>query len=153
MIGGWVARTVPISGIVTAASAEQLEQERLEVVVGAVDLVDQQHGGPRARVLERRQQRPADQVLGAEEPLLGERLAARLGEPDREQLARVVPLVQRLGGVDPLVALQADQRRVERHASDRAASVLPTPASPSSSSGCGSRRLRKIEVPSASSTR
>ena len=38
---------------------EQLEQERLEVVVGAIDLVDQQHRGPRARMLQRPQQRPA----------------------------------------------------------------------------------------------
>ena len=44
MTGGCVARIVPSSGIVTLASREQLEQERLEVVVGAVDLVDQQHG-------------------------------------------------------------------------------------------------------------
>ena len=36
-----------------------------------------------------------------------------VGEPDAEQLARIVPLVQRLGRVDPVVALQADQRRVE----------------------------------------
>jgi hypothetical protein len=29
--------------------------------------------------------------------------------PDRQELARIVPLVQRLGGVDPLVALEPDQ--------------------------------------------
>ena len=83
MIGGWVARIVPSSGIVTAASAEQLEQERLEVVVGAVDLVDQQHRRPRARVFERAQQRPADQVVGAEQILLAQLAALRVGEPDR----------------------------------------------------------------------
>jgi hypothetical protein len=66
-------------------------------------------------VLERRQQRAPDEVLGAEQVLFGERLAAGLREPDREQLAGVVPLIQRLGGVDPLVALQADERGVERH--------------------------------------
>ena len=77
MIGGCVAMIVPISGIVTLASAEQLEQERLEVVVGAVDLVDQQHRGPRAGVLERAQQRAADQVVGAEQVLLAQRRAAR----------------------------------------------------------------------------
>ena len=70
-----------------------------------------------------------------------------------EQLARVVPLVERLGRVDALVALQADQRRVEHGASALAASVLPTPASPSSSSGCGRRRLRNIDVARPSSTR
>ena len=77
MIGGWVAVIVPSSGIVTLASAEQLEQERLEVVVGAVDLVDQQHGGARAGVLERAQQRPPDQVVGAEQLLLAERRSRR----------------------------------------------------------------------------
>ena len=73
MIGGWVAAIVPSSGIVTLASAEQLEQERLEVVVGAVDLVDQQHRGPRAGMLERAQQRAPDQVVGAEQVLLAQR--------------------------------------------------------------------------------
>ena len=42
---------------------EQLEQERLEVVVGAVDLVDQEHRGPRPGMLERAQQRSANQVV------------------------------------------------------------------------------------------
>src|SRR5204862_530620 len=82
-----------------AGLAEQLEQERLEVVVGAVDLVDQQHGRPRAGVLERAQQRPRDQVVAAEEVLLAQRGAARLRETDAQQLPRIVPLVQRLGGV------------------------------------------------------
>ena len=50
---------------------------------------------------------------GLEELLLRGRRALRLGEPDREQLARVVPLVERLRRVDPLVALQADQGCVE----------------------------------------
>src|SRR5690606_37956162 len=40
--------------------------------------------------------------------------ALRLGQPDRQQLPRVVPLVQRLGRGEPLVALQPDQRRVQR---------------------------------------
>ena len=113
MIGGWVATIVPSSGIVTLGVRQQLEQERLEVVVGAVDLVDQQHRGPRAGVLERAQQRPPDEVVRAEQLLLAQRRAARVGEPDAQQLTRVVPLVQRLRRVDPLVALQADQRRVE----------------------------------------
>ena len=76
MIGGCVARIVPSSGIVTLGLREQLEQERLEVVVGAVDLVDQQHRGPRAGVLERAQQRAADEVVGAEQVLLAQRRAA-----------------------------------------------------------------------------
>jgi hypothetical protein len=64
-------------------------------------------------MLERAQQRAADEVVPAEELLLADVGTARLGEPDAQQLARVVPLVQRLGGIDALVALQADQRRLE----------------------------------------
>ena len=40
---------------------EQLEQEALEFLVGAVDLVDQQDGRPRAQRVDRLQQRPLDQ--------------------------------------------------------------------------------------------
>ena len=64
-------------------------------------------------MLEGAQQRPADQVVAPEQILLAQLRALRLGEADAEQLARIVPLVQRLGGVDPVVALQADQRGVE----------------------------------------
>ena len=49
---------------------QQLEQEGLEVVVGPVDLVDQQHRRPRPRVLERAQQGAPDQVVGREQVLL-----------------------------------------------------------------------------------
>ena len=96
-----------------AGLREQLEQERLEVVVGAVDLVDQQHRRPRAGVLECAQERAANQIVRTEQFLLAERRAARVGEADAQQLARVVPLVQRLRRVDPLVALQANQRRIQ----------------------------------------
>jgi hypothetical protein len=41
-------------------------------------------------------------------------LTGRLGQPDGQQLTRVVPLVQRLGGGDALVALQPDQRGIDR---------------------------------------
>ena len=84
---------------------QELEQEGLELVVGAVDLVDQQHGRP-ALVLQRLQQRPPQQELGPEQLA---RRRARLGRPDREQLALVVPVVDRVVEVDALVALQPDQ--------------------------------------------
>jgi hypothetical protein len=93
---------------------QQLEQERLELVVGPVDLVDEQDGGSRPGVQQRREQRPGQQVLLGEEVLVLDVLAGRLGEPDGQQLARVVPFVQRLGGRDALVALQPHQRGVER---------------------------------------
>jgi hypothetical protein len=69
-------------------------------------------------VLERAQEGPADEVVGPEEVLLAQLLAARVRQPDAQQLAGVVPLVERLGGVDPVVALQADERGVE-HGGER----------------------------------
>src|SRR5258707_6841561 len=42
---------------------EQLEQERLELIVPAVDLVDQQHSGPWPGMGERGEQRTLKQVL------------------------------------------------------------------------------------------
>ena len=40
--------------------------------------------------------------------------ALRLGQPDLDHLARVVPLVDRRGDVEALVALQPDQRPLQR---------------------------------------
>jgi hypothetical protein len=85
---------------------QELEQEGLELVVGAVDLVDQQHHV--LLRLERLEQRPPQQELVAEQ------LARRrpgLGRADRQQLALVVPVVDRVVQVDALVALQPDQAR------------------------------------------
>ncbi len=89
---------------------EHLEQERLELLVGAVDLVDQQHD--RLVGVDRLEQRAPDQELGAEELLLRDR--ALLRRADVEELARVVPLVHRVRDVEPLVALQPNQPRGER---------------------------------------
>ena len=89
---------------------QELEQERLELVVGAVDLVDQQHDRRSSR-LERLEQRPAQQEPPREQLAL---VDAALGRAQREQLARVVPVVDRVVEVDALVALQADQARAGR---------------------------------------
>ena len=40
---------------------EQLEQESLELLVGAIDLVDQQDGRTRAQRVDRLEQRPLDE--------------------------------------------------------------------------------------------
>ena len=85
---------------------QELEQERLELVVGAVDLVDQQHD--RSIVLERVEQRASQQEPAREQLSL---VDASLGRAQREQLSRVVPVVDRVVQVDALVALQADQAR------------------------------------------
>ncbi|CAB5011544.1 unannotated protein [freshwater metagenome] len=94
---------------------EDLEQERLELVVGAVDLVDQQHRRRAAQILHGAQQRaPHQEAFGVEVALdlvdldvLG--LARGLDGPKVQQLLAVVPLVNGLCDVDALVALQADQ--------------------------------------------
>ena len=67
---------------------EEFEQERLELLVGAVDFVDQQHGG--VRRAQGRQHRPLDQ-----KSLAIDVDALLAGLADREHLARIVPLVER----------------------------------------------------------
>ena len=95
--------------------AEYLQQVSLELVVGTVDLVDQQHRRWTVTVADRPQQCPLD-----EESLLVQvgldrigRLAGGLtrglGRAEVQELACVVPVVHRLRGVDALVALQPDQ--------------------------------------------
>src|SRR3954454_18327629 len=91
---------------------EQLEQHRLELLVGLVDLVDEQHdrllGGDRAH------QRALEQELLAEDVVLDLLPSRALGLGlDAQELLAVVPLVQRLGLVEALVALQAHEPAVE----------------------------------------
>ena len=88
---------------------QHLEQERLELVVGAVDLVDQEDD--RLVALDRLEQRPADEERRPEELLLVDRPFLR--GADVEQLARIVPLVDRVRDVEALVALEPDQARAE----------------------------------------
>jgi hypothetical protein len=88
---------------------ENLEQERLELVVGPVNLVDEQDRPVTGT--DSLQQWPLEQELRAEQlvdrPVVVE--LARGQGSDLEHLACVVPLVQCLVGVDALVALQSDQ--------------------------------------------
>ena len=87
---------------------EDLEQERLELVVGPVELVDQQDGAGAGA--DRAQQRPLDEELRAVE--VGDTISF-LQPACVQELTRVVPLVERLRGVDALVALEPDQLGVE----------------------------------------
>src|SRR5487761_98603 len=89
---------------------QQLQQEGLELLVGAVDLVDEQDRRRRVVVVDGVQQRPPQKELGAEDLALS-RLAIILPpeQADVQQLARIVPLVNRVREVDALVALEADQ--------------------------------------------
>src|SRR4051812_3913583 len=88
--------------------AQDLEQHRLELLVGLVDLVDQQHDGLCLR--DRLEQRAGEQELLAEDVVL-DGLPAGVGGLglDAQELLAVVPLVQRLGLVEALVALEPDQ--------------------------------------------
>ena len=113
MIGGWVARIVPISGIVTAASPSSSSRNASKSSSArSISSISSTAGrGPgcssaRSSGRRIRYSRPNRSCSESSVP-------RGVGEPDAEQLARIVPLVQRLGRVDPLVALQADQRRVE----------------------------------------
>ena len=72
-------------------------------MVGAVDLVDQQHD--LVRPPQRCQHRPLDQEIVAVDV---ERLAV-LRLPDGEHLAWIIPFVERGGRIDALEALQADE--------------------------------------------
>ena len=94
---------------------EDLEQERLELLVAAVDLVDQQDRRP-AFVRDGLQQRPLEQERLAEDLRLGVRLLAAVAllKADVQELARVVPLVEGGRGVEAFVALQPDQVRPEQ---------------------------------------
>ena len=91
---------------------EQLEQHRLELLVGLVDLVDQEDD--RLGRCDRGHERAGEQELLAEDVLLHVLPAGgvRLGL-DPEQLLAVVPLVQRLRLVQALVALEPDEGAVE----------------------------------------
>jgi len=90
-----------------------LEQERFELVVGAVDLVDQQDGPvPGAH---RGQQWAFQEEFRAEQLVDGVfvgHLVFRQGA-DVQQLPGVVPFVERLARVDAFVALQPDELAAE----------------------------------------
>ena len=100
---------MPISGIEICVVGQEFEQESLELVVGAVDLVDEQDAC--RSVSQRLQQRPLDQEIVGIEIF---RLARNLGLANGKQLARIVPFVEGLGGIDALVALQPYQVALQR---------------------------------------
>ena len=92
--------------------AQELQQQRLEFVVGTVDLVDQQHRGSRAAVSDALQDRAVDKIfLGVQVGLVDPGGPRSLASASRmaEQLALVVPVVQRFGCGQALVALKAQQ--------------------------------------------
>jgi hypothetical protein len=100
---------------------QQLEQVSLELLVGAIDFVDQQDRRPFSRLLDGAEQRPLDQKGIGEQLTLGRSWIQRVRafeQSNLEDLPRVVPLVDGVADVEALVALQADQLGVERGRED-----------------------------------
>ena len=95
---------------------QDLEEVRLELLVGPVDLVDEEDGRAAVGRLERLEERPLEEERGPEDVVGGRPLdlAARLEQPDLQHLAGVVPLVDGRRDVEALVALEPDQAGVER---------------------------------------
>src|SRR5438128_3486877 len=107
---------------------QHLEEEGLELGVRLVDLVDEQHAG--LLRADGAQERPRQDEAVAEEDIVlaGDpihRLGERAGPAQHladlvlqdlrvEELLRVLPLVEGLGLVEPLVALEANQLLAER---------------------------------------
>src|SRR5699024_4885593 len=93
----------PELGDAHLGGGEHLEQEGLELVVRAVDLVDEQEGGA---ALEGGQYRPGEQEAFVVQRLLGLRQqlgvdpTGRLEGPQVQDLSRKVPVVEGLGGID-----------------------------------------------------
>ena len=92
---------------------EELQQQCLELVVGTVDLVDEQHRLGWSDVAHAGQDRPVHQVGLGVQIGLGQTVSASFRQPDAQQLALIVPVVQRLGSGEALIALQPDQRCIQ----------------------------------------
>lgn len=153
--GGRLGSHGPELGNGDGVLGEDLEEEGLELVVGAIDLVDEEHGHRPDPRLKGPQEGPTDEEALVVDLVLGfaSGLAGGLDSPQVEQLARVVPLVCRLAEVDALVALQAEQLAPVQAESTLATSVLPTPASPSRKSGRLRASARNTAVARPSSAR
>ena len=94
---------------------QDLEQEGLELVVGPVDLVDEQNRQRPVVVRDRLEEGTANEEALVVQLVLqpgrgvGRGEPGRLGRAQMEELAGVVPLVHGLGHIDALVALEPDQ--------------------------------------------
>src|SRR2546422_935517 len=88
---------------------QELQEIRLEFLVRAVDLVDEQHRRLPVRG-DGLEERPLDeQLLAVDAAASGRGLAGRFLKSDLEDLARVIPLVHRRCEVEALVALEPDE--------------------------------------------
>ena len=104
---GRLGRDTPDLGDRHGELREHLQQERFELVVRAVELVHQEHRA-RARA-DRCEQRTLHQEVRPEQILRRVSRRPRRPWPARRSAGAIVPFVERLRGVDPLVALEPDQ--------------------------------------------
>ncbi len=94
---------------------ENLQEKGLEPVVGTIHLVHEQHRGPLAP-RDRTQERTLEQIFAGKDGLLELRgiAAPVLRHPQPQHLAGVVPLVEGRVDVEPLVALEPDELRIQQ---------------------------------------
>ena len=95
---------------------EHFQQEGLEGLVGAIQLVDEQHGSPGGRGLQSAQQGALDEIALGQNVVfkpVAVGFAGRFREADRHHLLGIIPLIDSRGDIEPLVALQADERSAE----------------------------------------
>ena len=92
---------------------QDFQEEALELLVGAVELVDEEHR--RALARDRFQQRALEEKGLAEDGGLARCQRALVGflQPDLQQLALVVPLVEGGAGVEAVVTLKSDEVRCQ----------------------------------------
>src|SRR3972149_8466005 len=116
--GGWGAAVGPADrpqlGDRHLEVGKHLEEESLKLLVAPVNLVDEQDGA--AAVVRDGLQEGALEEEGLGEDLvlaLGRAAAGPRGELDPEHLLGIVPLVESRRGIEPLVALEADQVGIE----------------------------------------
>ena len=144
--GGWAARTVPSSGIVTldSASSSNRNASKSSSARSSSSISSTAGSGPGWRIA--RSSGRGTRNSSPKSSSSASSVAGRLGGADPQQLARVVPLVERLGGVDPLVALQPDQRssRAPRRAPSppRSCRRPPRPRAAAAAAGAGRGRAR-----------
>ncbi len=100
---------------------EHFKEKRLERFIGAVELVDQQHGGAGGIGLQRLQQWPLDEKAFGEDIVLKALTIFRalgLAETDGDHLRGVIPFIDGGRDIEPFIALQPDQPSAERLAQD-----------------------------------
>src|SRR5262249_1939919 len=103
-------------------------QEALELFVGAVELVDEKDGRFHLRGVDRAKKGSSEKKCFAED--VGKARLVRAPGRDREQLAGIVPLVDRLAEVQSFVALKADELGIQDFREDAREIRLPDAGGP-----------------------